>query len=150
MSDLICREDVYAAIRGLTRHIDRIAAITALPAVQPDAREAALREALEAVNAKWRSGAADTPDEMRGLALAEAAIFDLIDKPGKEVMPDVSNDPAHQPDAAPASTNDAGRGVWMEAMQASNLRLSGALYDMTAERDRLQAKIRFLERRALD
>lgn len=41
-------------------------------------REAALREALEAVNAKWRSGAADTPDEMRGLALAEAAIFDLI------------------------------------------------------------------------
>ena len=50
----------------------------ALPAVQPDAREAALREALEAVNAKWRSGA-DTPDEMRGLALAEAAILDLIE-----------------------------------------------------------------------
>ena len=41
-------------------------------------REAALREALAAVNAKWRSGA-DTPDEMRGLALAEAAIFDLIE-----------------------------------------------------------------------
>ena len=83
MSDLIRREDAYAAIRGLTRHIDRIAAITALPAVQPDAaaiREAALREALEAVNAKWRSGA-DTPDEMRGLALAEAAILALIDKP---------------------------------------------------------------------
>lgn len=36
MSDLIRREDAYAAIRGLTRHIDRIAAITALPAVQPD------------------------------------------------------------------------------------------------------------------
>ena len=35
MSDLIRREDAYAAIRGLTRHIDRIAAITALPAVQP-------------------------------------------------------------------------------------------------------------------
>ena len=33
MSDLIRREDAYAAIRGLTRHIDRIAAITALPAV---------------------------------------------------------------------------------------------------------------------
>ena len=84
MSDLIRREDAYAAIRGLTRHIDRIAAITALPAVQPDdaaIREAALREALAAVNAKWRSGA-DTPDEMRGLALAEAAILDLIDKPG--------------------------------------------------------------------
>ena len=43
-------------------------------------REAALREALEAVNAKWRSGA-DTPDEMRGLALAESAILDLIDRP---------------------------------------------------------------------
>ena len=38
----------------------------------------------------------------------------------------------------------------IEALQASNLRLSGALYDMTAERDRLQAKIRFLERKALD
>ena len=50
----------------------------ALPAVQPDARETALREALAAVNAKWRSGA-DTPGEMRGLALAEAAIFDLIE-----------------------------------------------------------------------
>lgn len=50
----------------------------AIPAVQPDAREAALREALAAVNAKWRSGA-DTPDEMRGLALAEAAILDLIE-----------------------------------------------------------------------
>ena len=35
MSDLIRREDAYAAIRGLTRHIDRIAAINALPAVQP-------------------------------------------------------------------------------------------------------------------
>ena len=52
--------------------------IAAIPAVQPDTREAALREALEAVNAKWRSGA-DTPDEMRGLALAEAAIFELIE-----------------------------------------------------------------------
>ena len=38
MSDLIRREDAYAAIRGLTRHIDRIAAIRALPAVQPDTR----------------------------------------------------------------------------------------------------------------
>ena len=36
MSDAVSREDAYAAIRGLTRHIDRIAAITALPAVQPD------------------------------------------------------------------------------------------------------------------
>ena len=44
MSDLIRREDAYAAIRGLTRHIDRIAAIRALPAAQPDPREAALRD----------------------------------------------------------------------------------------------------------
>ena len=97
MSDLIRRKDAYAAIRGLTRHIDRIAAITALPAVQPDAaaiQEASLQEALAAVNAKWRLGA-DTPDEMRGLALAEAAIFNLLDKaahvnelPKSEHVPD--------------------------------------------------------------
>ena len=61
---------------GLLTQIDNM--VAGLP--QPDAREAALREALEAINAKWRSGA-DTPDEMRGLALAEAAILDLIDKP---------------------------------------------------------------------
>lgn len=66
MSDLIRREDAYAAIRGLTRHIDRIAAISALPAVQPDA------------------------------------------KPGKEVMPDVSNDPTHQSDTAPAGLSAGG------------------------------------------
>ena len=51
MSDLIRREDAYAAIRGLTRHIDRIAAITALPAVQPDAREAALRDLADDLDA---------------------------------------------------------------------------------------------------
>ena len=63
-------------------------------AVQPDARDAALREALAAVNAKWRSGA-DTPDEMRGLALAEAAILDLIDKLGH-----VNETPKSEHDAA--------------------------------------------------
>ena len=47
MSDLIRREDAYAAIRGLTRHIDRIAAITALPAVQPDARIKEYEEAYQ-------------------------------------------------------------------------------------------------------
>ena len=57
-------------------------------------REAALREALAAVNAKWRSGA-DTPDEMRGLALAEAAILDLIDKLGH-----VNETPKSEHDAA--------------------------------------------------
>ena len=83
----------------------------ALPAAQPDAREVALREALEAVNAKWRSGA-DTPDEIRGLALAEAAIFDLLDKPGKEVMPDVPHDPTHQSDTAPAGLSAGGGAGW--------------------------------------
>jgi len=62
---------------GLLTQIDNMVAGLS----QPDAREAALREAMEAVNAKWRSGAADTPDEMRGLALAEAAILAMIDKP---------------------------------------------------------------------
>ena len=77
---------VIPEVRGTYPHMDEVKAMwnaaNAIPAVQPDAREAALREALEAVNAKWRSGAADTPDEMRGLALAEAAILDLLDKPG--------------------------------------------------------------------
>ena len=72
----------YAEFEGGYNAIIDVARV-ALRAVQPDdaaIREAALREALKAVNAKWRSGA-DTPDEMRGLALAEAAILDLIDKP---------------------------------------------------------------------
>ena len=74
---------------------DSLRRIRALPAVQSDAREAALREAMEAVNAKWRSGAADTPDEMRGLALAEAAILALIDKPAH-----VNETPKSEHDAA--------------------------------------------------
>ena len=60
---------------GLLTQIDNMVAGLS----RPDAREAALREALAAVNAKWRSGAASTLDEVRGLALAEAAIFDLIE-----------------------------------------------------------------------
>ena len=73
---------VMPEVRGTYPYMDEVRAMwnaaNALRAVQPDARESALREALAAVNAKWRSGA-DTPDEMRGLALAEAAIFDLIE-----------------------------------------------------------------------
>ena len=81
MSDLIRREDalrVTLAYASSYSAEQAETAINALPAVQPDAREAALREALSAINAKWRSGA-DTPDEIRGLALAEAAILDLIE-----------------------------------------------------------------------
>ena len=54
MSDLIRRDDAYAAIRGLTRHIDRIAAITALPAVQPHVNETPKRE-HDAVNMLTRA-----------------------------------------------------------------------------------------------
>ena len=39
MSDLIRREDVYAAIRSLAFNYDRIAAIRAIPAVQPHVNE---------------------------------------------------------------------------------------------------------------
>ena len=35
-------------------------------------------------------------------------------------------------------------------LQAANMRLSGALYDVTAERDRLQAQVRFFERKAVE
>ena len=83
----------------------------ALPAVQPNAREAALREALAAVNAKWRSGA-DTPDEMRGLALAEAAILDLIDKPGH-----VNETPKSEHDTANMLTLTAERDRLREALR---------------------------------
>lgn len=46
--------------------------------------------------------------------------------------------------------------LWADAadrirtLQASNLRLSGMCHDLTAERDRLQARVRFLERRAVE
>jgi len=54
MSDLIRREDVYAAIRSLAFNYDRIAAIRAIPAVtaqaQIDAAVAAERERWEAMS----------------------------------------------------------------------------------------------------
>ncbi len=46
--------------------------------------------------------------------------------------------------------------LWADAadrirtLQAANMRLSGALYDVTAERDRLQAQVRFFERKAVE
>lgn len=104
MSDLIRREDAYAAIRGLTRHIDRIAAIRALPAVQPhvnetpkreheDAdvltpdREAALREALAVVIDELRSG----PCALEARRFLQSAvgveILALLDKPAVQRDP---------------------------------------------------------------
>ena len=59
----------------------------------------------------------------------------------KEALADAWNTralPAVQPDAR------------IEALQASNMRLSGMCHDLTAERDRLQAQVRFFERKALD
>jgi len=38
----------------------------------------------------------------------------------------------------------------IRTLQAANMRLSGALYDVTAERDRLQAQVRFFERKAVE
>ena len=57
MSDLIRREDAYSAIRGLTRHIDRIAAIRALPAVQPEVKPLVWADADQGMCTKWRAAA---------------------------------------------------------------------------------------------
>ena len=38
----------------------------------------------------------------------------------------------------------------IRTLQASNMRLSGMCHDMTAELARLQAQVRFFERKALD
>ena len=38
----------------------------------------------------------------------------------------------------------------IRTLQASNMRLSGMFYDLTSERDRLQAQVRFLERKAVE
>jgi hypothetical protein len=46
MIDLIRREDVYAAIRSLAFNYDRIAAICAIPAVQPVTVQAQIDEAM--------------------------------------------------------------------------------------------------------
>ena len=59
MSDLIRREDVYAAIRDPAFNYDRIAAIRALPAVQPDAAVLKERERCAKVAegvAWWEAG----------------------------------------------------------------------------------------------
>lgn len=65
------------------------------PRLDPDAvRETALQEAVLAVKTKWLSGAVDTHDELRGLALAEAAILDLIDKPAVQPDADAIRDEA--------------------------------------------------------
>ena len=104
---------------GLLTQIDNM--VAGLP--QPYAREAALREALAAVNAKWRSGAASTPDEMRGLALAEAAILALLDKPA---MPNVNETPKSEHDA-----------VNMLTLTAERDRLAAAVDAVMADRKRI-------------
>jgi Lar family restriction alleviation protein len=82
--------------------------------VQPDAaaREAALREALIGL-------LADIQDYQRINNLGgennhwQVIARALIDKPGKEVMPDETNDPRHtQPDTAPAGLSAGGGAGW--------------------------------------
>ena len=80
MSDLIRREDAYAAIRGLTRHIDRIAAITALPAVQPEL-ESALRATLLDLITEQSEGEWDDETIAKDVEVFLLRILTLIDKP---------------------------------------------------------------------
>ena len=88
MSDLIRREDAYAAIRGLTRHIDRIAAITAITAVQPDREQVAFsmwkaeadRAAPNVGKNRIPSGfmVASDAEREKWLGLADAAILAMM------------------------------------------------------------------------
>ena len=139
MSDLIRREDAYAAIRGLTRHIDRIAAITALPAVQPDdaaIREAALQDAISHVRqaliddahthgsiVTTRSSAMFTAEIIATNALSRL----LNTSTGKEVMPDV---PPNKPQsaAAPAGNLTARGNAATWALYDANLTRMGTLH----------------------
>ena len=76
MSDLISREDALECFTGAYRMDDVIDAILALPAVQPDAREPALREAADLIDQRHRG---DLPDHI--LSEEGNAIRALIDKP---------------------------------------------------------------------
>ena len=81
-------------------------AIRALPAVQPDA----------AALIRWHDMLLrDFGDDLSSIVRAE--MLAMLDKPGKEVMPDVPNDAPNAPDAAPASTDDAGGGAEPTAVQ---------------------------------
>jgi hypothetical protein len=102
------------------------AAIRALPAVQPDAA-AILQERPDSLDRVARAiclasyGDANpvpVPDELmpnawerlrdRYALLAEAAILALIDKPGKEVMPDAAQSPPARHDTGPGDQAVAG------------------------------------------
>ena len=117
MSDLISREAAISALEDrrnqylpdsptwLQIQID-IHTIRALPAVQPDA----------AAIIRWHDMLLrDFGDDLSSIVRAE--MLAMLDKPGKEVMPDVPNDAPNAPDAAPASTDDAGGGAEPTAVQ---------------------------------
>ena len=93
MSDWISREDVLKALSGLSNNTDRDycnRAIRALPAVQPDAREAALREAEKALR-KWQAGLTLCGYKEAPITVGMAAdlVLDLIDRPA--VQPDLTD-----------------------------------------------------------
>ena len=102
MSDLIRREDVLDILDEEEWRVLAIAAVLALPAVQPDAREAALREAAAMLTSGAMHGC-DNPDEVLECA---GAILALINTTGKEVTDPGRNAPPS--DTAPAGLSAGG------------------------------------------
>ena len=118
MSDLIRREDVLKIALEYTWGGAEVLRkrLRALPAVQPDA-ELAMRIAV-----KMEAHAALGTNTK---AKADA-ILALIDKPGKEVMPDVPDaNSTHQSDAAPAGNMTAGGGAEKRAGYSSGSASTG-------------------------
>jgi hypothetical protein len=122
MSDLIAEIEFEAVNSEIDRHLAGriIAALRALPAVQPDAaaiREAALKSALVAVNHVELFGTIihDKHVALEQYARCRDAILALIDNTGKEVMPPVpvTNTP-NEPDIGPGDQAVAGAAPWPE------------------------------------
>ena len=112
----------------------RLVDAPALPAVQPDAREAALHELADDLEALaddlcHLSEAARFNLHTRAAGIRNALVA-LIDKPAvqpvrEEVMPDVEDTQHTRPDAAPASTAYAGGGAWDAMLYGMGVTLGG-------------------------
>jgi hypothetical protein len=113
LTDMISREAVLKAVYDALTYadsgeLDRSQAefvqkrILALPAVQPDAA-LAMRIAVE----MEAHAALGTTTKAKA-----DAILALIDKPGKEVMPDVEDTHHARPDTAPAGLSAGGGAGW--------------------------------------
>ena len=114
MSDLIRREDAVAAATSCPdSHWGPWIAerIRALPAVQPPAQCCMCgKTGLSTVE-----GDGGPECELSdGRWVCSRECWDRAVQPGKEVMPDVPNGAPNAPDAAPASTADAGGGATRE------------------------------------